>query len=91
MEQGDLKVRVRVLESERAFQKMELNQKIMALLVTASGFLNVGILLSRSTTSTLPISVLTKASFFIAGLCAIQLPVGLISLRALDKKISGFS
>ena len=91
MEQGDLKVRVRVLESERAFQKLEVNQNNMALLVAASGFLNVGILLSRSATSSLPISILTKASFIVAGLCGIQLPIGLIKLKALEKKISGFS
>lgn len=91
MEQGDLKLRVRVLESERAFQRMELTQNNMALLIAASGFLNVGILLSRTSQASLPITIVSKMTLLLAGLCGIQIPVGFLKLKSLDKKFAGLS
>jgi len=46
MEQGDLKLRVRVLESERSFKRLELVQNNMAAAIAASAFLNAGLVLS---------------------------------------------
>jgi len=45
LEQGDLKLRVRVLESERAFSRMELVQSNMALAIAASGIIIIIIMI----------------------------------------------
>jgi predicted unusual protein kinase regulating ubiquinone biosynthesis (AarF/ABC1/UbiB family) len=91
MEQGDLKLRVRVLESERAFKRMELVQSNMALAIAASAFLNMAIVLSTLATPTGKVVNAAKATFALAGLFGIQVPVGLIKLKALDKKYAQFS
>ena len=91
MEQGELKLRVRVLESERAFQRMELVQSNMALAIAATGFLNMGIVLA---TVASPVGQLTFASQLalgLSGLFGVQVPIGLVKLKALDKKYAGFS
>jgi len=94
MEQGDLKLRVRVLDSERSFQRMEIVQSNMALAIAASAFLNVGILLSTITTSTTPagtIALGSKCALGLAGIFGLQVPIGIFKLRVLDKKIKQFS
>ena len=85
MEQGDLKLRVRVLESERAFQKMELVQNNMALAIAASGFLNAGLVLLRMS----GYEVIGRAVLMTAGVFGAQIPVGLLKLRSLEKKYAG--
>ena len=89
MEQGDLKLRVRVLESERAFQRMELVQESMGYGIAASGLLNIGILLATLTSSSGKLTIATRTVLTLAGLCGIQVPLGWVKLRALDKKFSG--
>lgn len=90
MEQGDLKVRVRALESEKEFARLKLVQSNQALLIAASGFLNVAVVLASSTPQGATYNVLTKAMFGISSLFGIQIPIGLLKLYSLDKKIRQF-
>lgn len=87
MEEGDLKLRVRVLESEQSFQKMELMQNNMALAVAASGLLNVGMLLATQGQGKL--SLASKVALALAGLFGIQIPVGIAKMKKLEKRFAG--
>mmetsp|Transcript_17062 Transcript_17062/g.28628 ORF Transcript_17062/g.28628 Transcript_17062/m.28628 type:complete len:697 (+) Transcript_17062:147-2237(+) len=88
MEQGDLKVRVRVLESEKAFQKMEITQANMATAIAASTCLNVGIMLSAMSSTPGQIGVAARLAFALSGVFGIQVPVGMLKLKALEKKFA---
>ena len=90
MEQGDLKLRVRVLESERSFKRMELVQNNLAMIIAASGFLNAGLVLSRMSTPNGQYALLAKATLGLAGYFGLQIPIGILKLKSLDKKFSGF-
>merc|ERR1712146_775891 len=62
-EQGDLKLRVRVLESERAFQRMDLiNSSIIAKAVLAILCLNTSLFLQASNTASVATSALIASS-----------------------------
>lgn len=87
MEQGDLKLRVRVLESERSFQRMELVQTNILQAIAACGFLNAGLLMSRM--SYPQFAIVSKLVLLLAGYFGLRIPVGIIKLNALDKKFSG--
>ena len=91
MEQGDLKLRVRVLESERAFQRMNLLQSNMALGLAASTFLNIGVLLSVLSNPTAQQNLLRKAMFALAAIFGVQVPVGILRLNALDRQLASIS
>ena len=88
MEQGDLKLRVRVLESERAFQRMDIVQGNIALGIAASTFLNMGILLSTLSNPSKTVSAASRGAFILAAVFGVQLPVGMLRLSALDKKFA---
>lgn len=47
-EQGELKLRVRVLESERAFKRLDIVQNAMGSAVLASMFLNAAMMLQSA-------------------------------------------
>lgn len=89
MEEGELKLRVRVLESERSFQRMELMQNNMALAIAAASFLNAGLVLS-SITGTGTLSLGARAAFGLAAIFGVQIPVGVAKLKSLDKKFASF-
>lgn len=91
MEQGDLKLRVRVLESERAFRRMDIVQGNIALGIAASTFLNIGILLSTLNNPPKTISAACRGAFILAAIFGLQLPVGMLRLSALDKKFATFA
>lgn len=91
MEQGDLKLRVRVLESERSFKRMELVQSNMAYAIAASAFLNMGLMLSTFGSPSGKLSLGAKLTLAIAGVFGAQLPVGLLKLKKLDKQFAAFS
>ena len=89
MERGELKLRVRVLESEREFKRMGIVQDNMATAIAASAFLNLGVLLM----STSPAGKMTRAAkgaLALAGFFGLQLPVGIIKLKGLEKKFASF-
>lgn len=91
MEQGDLKLRVRVLESERAFQRLNLVQSNLASALAAASFLNVGILLSTVVSPAAKWASMARFSLFLAALFGVQVPIGLVRLYALDKKFADLS
>jgi predicted unusual protein kinase regulating ubiquinone biosynthesis (AarF/ABC1/UbiB family) len=88
MEQGDLKLRVRVLESERSFKRLEIVQQNMALAIAASSFLNIGIVLATVGSPAGKLSLGARAALGLAGIFGIQVPIGLIKLSSLDKKFA---
>jgi hypothetical protein len=82
---------VRVLESERAFKRMELVQNNMGIAVAASGFLNMGILLASSGNPGAQLSLAARAALILSGLFGVQVPIGILKLKALDKKFAGLA
>jgi hypothetical protein len=87
-EQGDLKLRVRVLESERAFQRLDIVQSAMANAILASMFLNAGILV----TATAPaaglvknVALASRTLFAMATFFGVQVPLNYVKLRKFDK------
>jgi predicted unusual protein kinase regulating ubiquinone biosynthesis (AarF/ABC1/UbiB family) len=86
MEQGDLKLRVRVLESEESFAKMELVQQTLGYGVATATFLNVGMLLATIGSPTGKMSFTAKSFLGLAGICGINLPLGFFKLNLLNKK-----
>jgi predicted unusual protein kinase regulating ubiquinone biosynthesis (AarF/ABC1/UbiB family) len=88
MEEGDLKVRVRVLESERAFKRLDLVQKNMANAMAASTMLQVGLLLVATSPVGASLSTTARACLTVAGIFGIQVPIGMLKLKGLDKKIA---
>lgn len=110
MEQGDLKIRVRVLESERAFKKMELLTQNLASALGSVLSLNVGMVLwmwmkqqqqQLVSASSLMMfkanpslwswpSLMMRASFLLAAYFGLQIPVGFLKVKALEKKFASF-
>jgi predicted unusual protein kinase regulating ubiquinone biosynthesis (AarF/ABC1/UbiB family) len=90
MEQGDLKLRVRVLESERSFRRMELMQNNMALAIAASGFMNMGLILATVGSPQGQVSLAAKMMLGFAAIFGVQIPIGLTKLKSLDKKFASF-
>ena len=91
MERGDLKLRVRVLESERAFKRMELVQNNMGIAIAASGFLNMGILLASVGTPGGQLSLAARGALMLSGIFGVQVPIGLFKLNKLDKKYASIA
>lgn len=89
MEQGDLKLRVRVLESERSFKKIELEQKNLGIALAASTFLNAAILLGSQSPAG-QLSAAARGAYALAAIFGIQVPIGILKLKALEKKFAGF-
>lgn len=94
MEQGDLKLRVRVLESEREFKRMNLVQNNIATAIAASTFLNVGLVLTSMASTAAAgasIGLAARTSLLLAGVFGIQLPIGIAKLKSLDRTFAEFS
>ena len=81
LERGDLKLRVRALEAERAISRVATMQKAMMNAVVASMLVNVGTVLSVSA-----MSVLSSLSFAGSGVFGLLALVNLIKVRAAEKK-----
>ena len=90
MEQGDLKLRVRVLDSERNFKRMEMVQSNFAVAFAASTLLNIGLILATVGSPAGQISNAAKAALGLSGVFGVQVPIGLAKIAALDKKFSSF-
>jgi len=86
MEQGDLKLRVRVLEAERSFARLDIVQTNMMNLISASAFLNMGLLLRSTVNPSGQIALATKAAFVLAGVFGLQVPLGALKVSKLDKQ-----
>ena len=81
LERGDLKLRVRALEAERALARVEVWQRIVAAALMASALVNVGTVLSVSALSTASTASFVGAAYF--ALAAVK---GYFKVLGLEKK-----
>jgi len=82
-----------VLESEREFKRMAIVQSNIFTAVAASTFLNMGLVLSSMATTAAgagQLALAARASLVVAGLLGLQVPLGIVKLRSLDKKFAEF-
>ena len=84
IEQGDLKPRARVLESEQSFKGIEIVQQNVALAVVASVFLNTAIVLASLPARGTQVRVLSKFFFAVSAFFGLQLPLGYLKLKKLS-------
>lgn len=84
MESGDLRLRVRVLESERAFKKVSLMQSNMALAIAAATLANMALVL---TTAAERFAIQARVLWLLAAVVALKLILGLIKYRALEARL----
>ena len=87
--QGDLKIRVRDLQTEQSFKRMNIVQSNMAYSLAASTALNLGVLLT-ATTPAGQISRLAQAAIALSGILGSQVAIGMLKITALDKKLQSF-
>jgi len=81
IERGDVKLRVRALDSERALTRVMLQQKVMTAAVVASMLVNVGTVLSVSA-----MTVAASASFIAAGFTGFGVLANFVKLKNLERK-----
>lgn len=81
IEQGDLKLRVRTLESERSFKRVAVVQQTIGQAILAGTFLNLATLLYINA-----IRVPALAAYFGSALFGLQVLVGLLKVKRLDKQ-----
>ena len=84
MESGDLRLRVRVLESERAFKRVSLMQDNMALAMAATTFSNMAIVLTAAAER---FALQAKILWLLAAIVSVKLLMGLMKYRAMDKRL----
>lgn len=80
LETGDLKLRVRVLESEAAFARIEAVQGSLSSAVMATLLLNAGVVMAGRAGRAAVVS--SRALFVLAGIFGIKIPVGYIKVTS---------
>lgn len=83
LEEGDLKLRVRVLESEAAFARIEAVQGSLSSAVMATLLLNAGVLMAPGGGGAVrPAAVMaSRAMLAMAGFFGLKIPVGYFKVR----------
>lgn len=81
LEQGDLKLRVRTLESERAFQRVAAVQKTVGSAVAAGSLINLATILYLNSLKVPATLAYTFCAFF-----SIQVLVGIIKVKRFDQR-----
>ncbi|TYI40441.1 hypothetical protein ES332_A02G162800v1 [Gossypium tomentosum] len=81
LEQGDLKLRVRVLESERAFQRVATVQKTVGSAVAAGSLINLATILYLNS-----IRVPAVAAYVICAFFSFQVLIGVIKVKRFDQR-----
>jgi predicted unusual protein kinase regulating ubiquinone biosynthesis (AarF/ABC1/UbiB family) len=81
LERGDLKLRVRSLEAERALSRVAMMQKATMSTIMASMLVNIGTVLSVSA-----MGIAASASFTGAGLFGVFAMINLIKVKTAEKK-----
>ena len=84
VENGDLKLRVRALEAERALGRMALTQKATTTAILASMLVNVGTVLSVAAAAQA-----ATAAFVGAGMFGALTAINLLKVKRLEKKEAG--
>lgn len=85
LENGDLKLRVRALEAERALTRVSKTGRATVLAVVGSALANVGTVLTVAG----PGGLAAGAAFVGAGICGLGALGGLLAVRKLEKKERG--
>ncbi|KAF3549336.1 hypothetical protein DY000_02005794 [Brassica cretica] len=81
LEQGDLKLRVRALESERAFQRVAAVQKTVGSAVAAGSLVNLATILYLNSLKTPATIAYTVCAFF-----SLQVLIGVIKVKKFDRR-----
>ncbi|XP_058731451.1 protein ACTIVITY OF BC1 COMPLEX KINASE 8, chloroplastic-like [Vicia villosa] len=81
LEQGDLKLRVRALESERAFQRVATVQKTILNAVAAGSLVNLATILSLNS-----IRVPATIAYFFCAIFGFQILFGIVKIKKLDER-----
>ncbi|KAG7539242.1 UbiB domain [Arabidopsis suecica] len=81
LEQGDLKLRVRALESERAFQRVAAVQKTVGSAVAAGSLVNLATILYLNSLKTPATIAYTVCAFF-----SLQVLIGVIKVKKFDQR-----
>ncbi|XP_047326942.1 protein ACTIVITY OF BC1 COMPLEX KINASE 8, chloroplastic-like [Impatiens glandulifera] len=81
LEQGDLKLRVRTLESERAFQRVAATQKTIGSAVAAGTLVNLATMLYIHS-----IKVPSIAAYLFCAFFSLQVLLGIIKVKRLDQR-----
>ncbi|KAM2196681.1 hypothetical protein ACFX1Q_000179 [Malus domestica] len=81
LEQGDLKLRVRTLESERAFQRVATVQKTVGNAVAAGSLINLATILYINSIRVPAIAAYVFCAFF-----SLQVLIGLIKVKKFDER-----
>ncbi|CAN8251579.1 unnamed protein product [Cochlearia groenlandica] len=81
LEQGDLKLRVRALESERAFQRVATVQKTVGSAVAAGSLVNLATILYLNSLKTPATIAYTVCAFF-----SLQVLIGIIKVKKFDQR-----
>ncbi|CAK8578855.1 unnamed protein product [Lathyrus sativus] len=81
LEQGDLKLRVRALESERAFQRVAAVQKTILNAVAAGSLINLATILSLNS-----IRVPATIAYFFCAIFGFQILFGIVKIKKLDER-----
>ena len=81
LEQGDLKLRVRTLESERAFQRVAAVQKTIGSAVAAGSLINLATVLYLNS-----IRVPAIAAYIFCALFGFQVLLGIVKVKKLDER-----
>ncbi|XP_004302218.1 PREDICTED: uncharacterized aarF domain-containing protein kinase At4g31390, chloroplastic [Fragaria vesca subsp. vesca] len=81
LEQGDLKLRVRTLESERAFQRVATVQKTVGNAVAAGSLINLATLLYINSIRVPAIAAYISCAFF-----GVQVLIGIIKVKKFDER-----
>ncbi|KAJ8765486.1 hypothetical protein K2173_014608 [Erythroxylum novogranatense] len=81
LEQGDLKLRVRTLESERAFQRVAAVQKTLGSAVAAGSLINLATVLYLNS-----IRVPAMAAYMFCAFFSFQVLLGIINVKKLDQR-----
>lgn len=87
LERGDLKLRVRALEAERALTRVQAWQRVVAAMLAASTLVNVGTVLSVSAMKTGATLSFAGAGLF--GLLVLKSYITVLSLEKKEKQLSG--
>ncbi|KAI4345191.1 hypothetical protein L6164_012337 [Bauhinia variegata] len=81
LEQGDLKLRVRTLESERAFQRVATVQKTIGNAVAAGSLINLATILFLNSIRVPAIAAYVFSAFF-----GFQVLIGIVKVKKLDER-----
>ncbi|GKV12126.1 hypothetical protein SLEP1_g23317 [Rubroshorea leprosula] len=81
LEQGDLKLRVRTLESERAFQRVAAVQKMVGSAVAAGSLINLATILYLNSIRVPAIVAFVSCAFF-----SLQVLFGIITVKKFDQR-----